>query len=225
MCAPFGHHAMCAQISERYTCCFVHFSFLLCRSVSGSCPPTPVWLCLNSYQIFIFWSFTHTHCRQPCRLVESDLTTHCPCQLKTGPVSSVQIHMSIVYTTLFTSSLIVIPSRCFRMCGFFSSSTTTFSALTTFCNENERFDNTRSSERHAPLNSSLPPPAPFFLKRISFFFRCHKFLWRCFAFDTWEVCFRHHMVRGSGVHGDSDRHPSVELLHVLCSVFFFLRCC
>ena len=56
--------------------------------------------------------------------VESGLTTHCPCQLKTGPASSRQIHMSIVYTPMFTSTLITVPSRVFRMCGFFSSSTT-----------------------------------------------------------------------------------------------------
>ena len=66
------------------------------------------------------------------KLVESGLTTHCPCQLKTGPVSSRQIHMSIVYAPLFTSSLITVPSRMFRMCGFFSSSTTVFPARTTF---------------------------------------------------------------------------------------------
>ena len=76
----------------------------------------------------------HNGCR-PYRLLESGLTTHCPCQLKTGPVSSRQIHMSIVYTPLFTSSLITVPSRVFRMCGFISSSTTIFPARTTCCIE------------------------------------------------------------------------------------------
>ena len=69
------------------------------------------------------------------KLVVSGSSTHCPCQLKTGPVSSVHIHMSIVYTPLFTSSLVVVPSRILRMCGFLSSSTTTFPARTTFCIE------------------------------------------------------------------------------------------
>ena len=69
------------------------------------------------------------------KLVASGSSTHCPCQLKTGPVSSVQIHMSIVYTPLFTSSLVVVRSRILEMCGFLSSSTTTFPARTTFCIE------------------------------------------------------------------------------------------
>ena len=69
------------------------------------------------------------------KLVVSGSSTHCPCQLTTGPVSSVQIHMSIVYTPLFTSSLVVVRSRILRMCGFLSSSTTTFPARTTFCIE------------------------------------------------------------------------------------------
>ena len=43
--------------------------------------------------------------------------------------------MSIVYTPLFTSSLIIVPSRMFRMYGFYSFSTTVFPARTTFCNE------------------------------------------------------------------------------------------
>ena len=69
------------------------------------------------------------------RLVVSGSSTHCSCQLKTGPVSSVQIHMSIVYTPLFTSSLVVVRSRTLRLCGFVSSRTTTFPARNTFCIE------------------------------------------------------------------------------------------
>ena len=91
--------------------------------------------CLFISSHFFFCCFTSAQCCLPCRLVESGLTTHCPCQLKTGPVSSRQIHMSIVYTPLFTSSLITVPSRVFRMCGFSSSSTTMFPARTTFCIE------------------------------------------------------------------------------------------
>ena len=58
--------------------------------------------------------------------------THCPCQLKTGPVSSRHTHVSMVYTTLFTSSLMTVASRLFRMCGFFPSSTTSLPACKTF---------------------------------------------------------------------------------------------
>ena len=46
-----------------------------------------------------------------------------------------RMHMSIVHTPLFKSSLIVVPSRVFRMCGLCSSSTTMFPARTTFCIE------------------------------------------------------------------------------------------
>ena len=58
--------------------------------------------------------------------------THCPCQLKTGPVSSRHTHMSMVYTPLFTTGLMTVASRLFRMCGFFSYSNTTSPACTTF---------------------------------------------------------------------------------------------
>ena len=53
-------------------------------------------------------------------------------ELKNEPVWSRQIHMSIVYTPLCTSSLIIVPSRRFRMCGPFSSSPTMLPARTTF---------------------------------------------------------------------------------------------
>ena len=58
--------------------------------------------------------------------------THCPCQLRTGPISSRHTHMSMLHTPLFTSSLMTVPSRLFRMCGLFSSITTAFTVCTTF---------------------------------------------------------------------------------------------
>ena len=101
---------------------------------------------LHFFQISVLCPFTPTQCCQPHKLVESGLITYCPCQLKTGPVSQKQIHMSIVHTLLFTSSLIIVQSRIFRMCGFCSSSTTMFSARTTnFLHWNDKFDNTRTS--------------------------------------------------------------------------------
>ena len=63
--------------------------------------------------------------------------------------------MSIVYTPLFPSRLIVVPFRMFRMCGFFSSSTTMFPARTTFLHWDERLDNTRTPERYASLDSLI----------------------------------------------------------------------
>ena len=116
----------CVHQSLNGTCVAVLF-FLLCRFVSGPCPHTPVWrrqfffavnslssfiltfrrvrLQLHSISVssissnfFVSCSFTSTQWCRPCKLVESGLTTCCPCQLKGGPVSSRQIHMSIVYT-------------------------------------------------------------------------------------------------------------------------------
>ena len=82
---PLPKPAMCAPVSERYVSCFVIFSFLLCRFVSGPCPHTPVWRrqlffavnsvssssfnsiqCrfLNLFQFSLFCSFTSTQCRK-----------------------------------------------------------------------------------------------------------------------------------------------------------------
>ena len=156
MDVPSAHHAVSAPVSERYVCCFVLFSFLLCRFVSGPCLHTPVWrrqffFAVNSVSSFLFnsiqfrflnffqfsvsCSLTHNDADPPYRLVESGLTTYCPCQLETGAVSSRQIHMSIVYNPLFASSLIIVPV------WILSFSTTTFPARTIFCIENERFTN------------------------------------------------------------------------------------
>ena len=105
--ARSAHHAACAQVSEQYVCCFMLFSLLPCRFVSGRCPHTPVWRCqvffavnfgfcfFNSIHCCSFISFqflfsafcTSTQCCRPYKLVESGLPTYCPYQLKTGPVS------------------------------------------------------------------------------------------------------------------------------------------
>ena len=123
MGAPSVHHAVCAPVSEKHVCCFMFVSFLLCRFVSG-CSHTPVWsrqfffavnsfsffirhsvfsffnsiqFCfLNSFQFFVFYFFTSTPSLQACRKrLDHLLSLH---QLKTGPVSSKQIHIYIVYT-------------------------------------------------------------------------------------------------------------------------------
>ena len=116
----------------------------------------------SSFRFSILCCLTSAQCCRPYKLVECGLTSHCPCQLKTGPVSSKQIHIFIVYTPLFTSSLITVPSRVFRMCGFISSSTTIFPARTTFCIVNEKFGNIRTSECYAPLNSLVCLEKMFF---------------------------------------------------------------
>ena len=64
------------------------------------------------------------HCLSPSPVSVLNTTTlhhFCRRQLRTGPVSSTQTHTSIVHTPLFTSYLIVVPSRLFRMCGLPSS--------------------------------------------------------------------------------------------------------
>ena len=161
MSATPSHHAVCAPVSERHVCCYVLLSLSLCvglflgpaltrqsgaansSSPSISSPSSSdnlitfffnsIQFCLFTPSCFsVFCCFTSAQCCRPYRLVESGLTTHCPCQLITGPVSSRQTHMSIVYTPLFTPSLIAVPSRVFRMCGFFS---TMFPVRTTFCIE------------------------------------------------------------------------------------------
>ena len=73
-------------------------------------PSCPLSTSISTFCSFNFFQFL---CCQPYKLVENGLTTHCQCQLKAGPVSSRQINMSIVYTLLCTSSLIIVPSRLF----------------------------------------------------------------------------------------------------------------
>ena len=146
----------------------------------------------------------YAQCCRPYRLVESGLTTHCPCQLKTGPVSSRQIHMSIVYTPLFTSNLITVPSLVFRMCRFFSSSTTVFPARTTFCIEMRGFENIRAPECYAPLNALVCLERNSLRTQVLDLLSicCHKLFRRCLSLnlDMWEHRFRHYMTCGSRVH-------------------------
>ena len=202
----------CVHQSLNGTCVASCSSLSFCVDfVSGSCSHTPVGRCqffftVNSISFFIghfvfslfnsiqfcsfnFFNFsvvcfiTSTQCCRPYKLVESGLTTHCPCQPKAGPVSSRQIHMSIVHTPLFTSRLIIVPSRVFRMCGFFSSNTTMFPTRTTFCIEMKRFDNTRTSECYASLNAFVCLEWNSLFTQVSdlFTIRCHKSQWWCFA--------------------------------------------
>ena len=117
---------------------------LLTRKSGGAISPSPStpspsssffnstqFCSFNFFESTDFCCSTSTQCRFS-RLGERGLTTHCPCQLKTGPVSSRQIQMSIVRTPLFASSFIIVPSREFRTCGFFSSSTTMIPAQANF---------------------------------------------------------------------------------------------
>ena len=116
--APSARHAVCAPVSERCVRCFVLLSFLLCRFVFWA-PPSHASLAppiLLRRQFCLLLHLSIAQCCWPYRLDESGLAAYCPCQLKTGLVSPRRIHMSIVYTPLFTSILINVPSRIFRIC-------------------------------------------------------------------------------------------------------------
>ena len=119
---------------------------------------------------------------------------HCPCQPKTGPVSSRHIHMSIAYTPLLTSSLVTVPSRMFRMCGFFSSSTTVFRLGRPFGIEMRWVGNICTSECYAPLDSLVCLEWNCFLTQVFDLLStcCHKLL-RC--------RFRTSLTRGNIVSG------------------------
>ena len=109
------------------------FSFFVCRRILTFFRTIPLLLCISSFTLTA--ALRPWHDRFGC----GTRATHCPCQLKTGPVSSRHTHMSMVYTRLFTSSLMTVPSRLLRMYGFFSSSTTTLPACTTFLIEMKGF--------------------------------------------------------------------------------------
>ena len=140
------HHAVCAPVAEWHVCCFEFFPLSCSWLVSWACSHSPVCCSCFSFSFFIchriftffqtvqlllcitFSTSTAAHRPWSYRFACDTRATHCPCQLKTGPVSSRHTHMSMVHTPLFTSSLMTVPSRLFRMCGFFSSSTTTLPA-------------------------------------------------------------------------------------------------
>ena len=122
-----SHHAVCAPLFERHVCCFVLLSPFV--SVCSWVLPSLANLAANSssqstlshsssditsrssstpFSSISSFRFTSSFsavsplrkCCPSYRLVESGLTIHCPCQQETGPVSSRQIHMSIVHVQL-----------------------------------------------------------------------------------------------------------------------------
>ena len=84
------------------------------------------------------------------------LSTQSPCQLKTGPVSSVQtnphVHRvhSVVYVQLDRRSVSNISSVRIRFVQHDN-----VSSLNYLLHRNDRFDNTRAPVRYAPLNSFI----------------------------------------------------------------------
>ena len=147
MGASSAHHAVCAPVSERYVCCFTFFPFFLRRLVSGCCTHTSVWRrqlsftfnfvsCFSCHRVFSFFNFS-----QFCsfnRLISDSPPLHTvagltsqsngfghslslpaenwTCFIKANP--HVHCAHSVIHLQLHHR-----PSRVFRMCGFFSSST------------------------------------------------------------------------------------------------------
>ena len=114
---------------------------------------------------------------------------------------------------------ITVPSRMFRMCGFFSFSTIVFPARTTFCIEMRCLATLALLNCYALLDSLVCLEWDYFLTQVfDLLFICgHKLLWCRFALKlgTWKHRFGHHVVRKSRVPGDSGFHPHVGHLHNL----------
>ena len=95
--------------------------------------PTP-FSPISSHRSTSFFSscFISAQCCRPYKFVESGFTTGSPCQLKTGPVSS-KPHVHCVRILFIQRDNV--------------------SSSNNLLHRNERFDNTRTSECYAPLNS------------------------------------------------------------------------
>ena len=141
------------------------------RFVSGPCPHTPVWRCQFFFTIKSVSSFLR-------HFVFSSFTSIQFLFLQHLPISCFLL-FSPLHTLLLTYILMIVPSRKFRMCGFFSSSTTMFPARTTFCIDwDERFNHSPTSEFHAPLNTVIRLEWNILLPQVSdlFTIRCYKLL-------------------------------------------------
>ena len=120
--------------------------------------------------------------------------------------------MSIVHTPLFTSRLIIVPSRMFRLCGFSSSSNAKFPARGRLSAWDERFDNARTPEGYASVNPLICLVWNWLLTRVSDVFTicCGEFIW-C----VWRsTCTRGNIPSGitscsSRARCGSDFRPSV----------------
>ena len=86
--------------------------------------------------------------------------------------------MSIVFNPLFTSSLIIVPSRIFRICEFFIQHNNVFGS-DNFVHLNARFDNARTSECYECLNSLACLEWNSLFAQVFDLFtnRCYKPLW------------------------------------------------
>ena len=115
-CPKSGLPSSCSAMESQSTRGRVQLTTIPSNSVSSLC-------------FSVFCRCTAAQCCWRFKFVESGLTAQCPFQLKTGHVLT---SPPIVRTPLLTSSLIIVPSRMFRMCGFFSS---VFPGWTIFCIE------------------------------------------------------------------------------------------
>ena len=174
------------------------FPFFVCHRILTFCQTVQLLLCMTFFMSAAAlrpWSYT---------FVWDTRATHCPCQLKTGPVSSRHTHMSMVYTPLFTCSLMTVPPRLFRMGGFFSSSTacTTFEikGFTTFALLNFMHLCTPSTDLNGLLTQLFDPFSTCFNE-----FLCCA---RAVQFHSREHLCWNDMPCSSCVHCGSGVHPN-----------------
>ena len=172
----------------------------------------------TSFHFFLSCRSNSAQCCQPYRLVESGLTTQCPCQLKTLQCFiEANSHASCTH---HCSHPAWSPFRleCFECADPFRPAQQCFQLGRPFASKWE-FDNIRTPQCYAPLNSLVCLEWCALLTQVFDLLSvcCHKLLrWRfSLTFDMWEHRFRHHMTCGSGVRGDSGFHPLVFHLHNL----------
>ena len=172
-----------------------------------------------SFHFSVFCCFTSAQCCRPCRLVECGLTTHCPCPaenwtcfIETNPhVHCVHtiVHVQLDHCPISNVSNVRIPIIPHTDVSFSDD----------LLQWNEGFDNIRASECYAPLNSLVRLEWTVLLTQVFDLLSvwCHKPLrWRfALKLDAWKNRLKHHVTRGSRVHGDFDFQPLVSHLHDL----------
>ena len=111
-------HAMCAPINGTCVATCSSLSPCLRRFVPRTCSLTPVWRLTSCLVLLQLYSILLLQLLPSDGFLILHLCTLLPvfqaCRKRVGH-SSTHIHMSVVYTSLFTSSLITIPSRVFSI--------------------------------------------------------------------------------------------------------------
>ena len=144
-----------------------------------------------------------------------------PRSLKNRSGSSGRIHVSVVFFSLSRTILIVVPSRMFRMCGFFPSITTMFP----FGQRSAMIWEARKHSQFLVLHIfefllwcwtawSFRPNLRFVHHLLSLFFFPLEF-------DTWKHVFKHDLLRCFSVHRYSDLFPPILHFGILPWILIF----